>query len=287
MREDLVKELEIFGFTPNQAKVYLSIIQAGSISVGEIAESSKLYRQDIYKIIPKLEKKGVITRSLGTPIVVKAIPVKKALKTLVSEEKKEALQRIKQMDARLAEISNAVNTMYETETRLEKKEPQFTLLTQENEIINEGDLLYEKAKTECDIVASIELLTIRRSNFHERFLKAINNGAKIRLLLEAPRKDKTIEGIAERVRSDSDNFTAKFVICKSPKPFQVIDREDVWISTSLKSKSGLPCVLWSNGDNIVAIYHEQFERMWNSKKAETMLTSGTGQAKAATAATTT
>ena len=58
MQEDLVKGLEIFGFTPNQAKVYLSIVGAGSSSVGKIAEASKLYRQDIYKIIPKLEKRG-------------------------------------------------------------------------------------------------------------------------------------------------------------------------------------------------------------------------------------
>ena len=42
LQEDPVKELEIFGFTPNQAKVYLSIVRAGSISVGKIAESSKL-----------------------------------------------------------------------------------------------------------------------------------------------------------------------------------------------------------------------------------------------------
>ena len=32
LQEDPVKELEIFGFTPNQAKVYLSIVRAGSIS---------------------------------------------------------------------------------------------------------------------------------------------------------------------------------------------------------------------------------------------------------------
>jgi sugar-specific transcriptional regulator TrmB len=55
--------------------------------VGKIAESSKLYRQDIYKIIPKLERKGVISKTLGKPLVVRAMPVKKALKTLVSKER--------------------------------------------------------------------------------------------------------------------------------------------------------------------------------------------------------
>jgi sugar-specific transcriptional regulator TrmB len=78
IQEDLAKDLAIFGFTLNQAKVYLTIVRAGSISVGKIAESSKLYRQDIYKILPKLQEKGLITKTLGAPIIVMAIPVKKA-----------------------------------------------------------------------------------------------------------------------------------------------------------------------------------------------------------------
>jgi sugar-specific transcriptional regulator TrmB len=281
MQEDLAKDLEVFGFTLNQAKVYLTIIRAGSISVGKIAESSKLYRQDIYKIIPKLEKKGVITKTLGTPILVKAIPVKKALKQLVSEERTSALERIKRMEARLEEVSNTVSEMYETETGPEEAETHFSLLTQENEIKNRADVLYEKAKTECDIVASIELMTIRGPNFNKRFRTAIKNGVKIRLLIEAPRTEERIESTVERVRPDSDNFTAKFVICKSPKPFQIIDREEVWVATTMKSESGTPSVLWSNGENIVAAYHERFERIWKSKNAITVPSSETAKEKTA------
>jgi sugar-specific transcriptional regulator TrmB len=281
MQEDLAKDLEVFGFTLNQAKVYLTIIRAGSISVGKIAESSKLYRQDIYKIIPKLEKKGVITKTLGTPILVKAIPVKKALKQLVSEERTSALERIKRMEARLEEVSNTVSEMYETETGPEEAETHFSLLTQENEINNRADVLYEKAKTECDIVASIELMTIRGPNFNKRFRTAIKNGVKIRLLIEAPRTEEQIESTVERVRPDSDNFTAKFVICKSPKPFQIIDREEVWVATTMKSESGTPSVLWSNGENIVAAYHERFERIWKSKNAITVPSSETAKEKTA------
>ena len=281
MQEDLAKDLEVFGFTLNQAKVYLTIIRAGSISVGKIAESSKLYRQDIYKMIPKLEKMGIITKTLGTPIVVKAIPVKKALKQLVSEERTSALERIKRMEARLEEVSNTVSEMYETETGPEEAETHFSLLTQENEINNRADVLYEKAKTECDIVASIELMTIRGPNFNKRFQTAIKNGVKIRLLIEAPRTEERIESTVERVRPDSDNFTAKFVICKSPKPFQIIDREEVWVATAMKSESGTPSVLWSNGENIVAAYHERFERIWKSKNAITVPSSETAKEKTA------
>ena len=270
MQKDLAKELEVFGFTLNQAKVYLAIVQAGSASVGEIAELSKVYRQDIYKILPKLEKKGVTTQTLGKPIILKAVPVKKALKNIVSRERVTMLERIARMEARLPEFLNAISEVYEKRTGSEKQEPYFSLLTKDNEISNRADLLYEKAKTECNIALSIELMDMRGPNFHNRFRTAINNGAKVRLLIEAPRMVEQIGSIVERVRPDSANFTAKLRISESPKPFQIIDREEVWISTKLKSESGVPCVLWSNGKNIVSTYQELFERLWKSMKAVTL-----------------
>ena len=107
MMQKEAEELKTLGLTINQAKVYLSIVQAGSISVNKIAESSKLHRQDIYKILPKLEEKGLVTKTLDKPFVVLAIPVKTALKSLLSKETKNALERINRMNAELNEISNA------------------------------------------------------------------------------------------------------------------------------------------------------------------------------------
>ena len=153
---------------------------------------------------------------------------------------------------------------------LKKKKLSSVSSLQDSEIKNRADILYEKAKTECNVVASIELMTIRGPNFHKRFQTAINNGAKIRLLIEAPRREERIESTVERVRPDSDNFSVKFIISKSPKPFQIIDHKEVWIATTLKSQSGTPSVLWSNGENIVTVYHERFERKWNNKKAITI-----------------
>jgi sugar-specific transcriptional regulator TrmB len=271
MEKDFTKELEIFGLTVNQAKIYLTIIQAVSISVSKIAESTGLHRQDIYKILPKLEKMGLITKTLGAPTIVKAIPVKKALRNLVSLEKKEFSSRIAQMETSLKELSNTLGTLHETEPPLEEGEPSFTLLTKENEIMNAADILYEKATVECDVVASRDLLTIRAASFRKRFQTAINNGAKIRLILEVPSKDERISTIIQRVRPNSGNFTAKFLINKNPKPFHVVDRKIVWISTAKTQPSGLPCILWSNGQNIVGAYHERFERVWNDSNAITVL----------------
>jgi sugar-specific transcriptional regulator TrmB len=267
----LVKKLSFFGLTGNQAKVYLAIVEAGSISVGKIAESTKLYRQDIYKILPTLEQKGLATRTLGSPVIIKAIPVRKALTNLVAMRKKAALESISFMETNLNEIANAVSMLYETEANPALKEDEFCLLTSENEIMNAADLLFEKAKTECNVVLNVELLRARGLNFLERFQNAVNNGAIIRLVVENPREEEWIATMVERVRPKNGNFSAKMIIAESPKPFIVIDDKTVWISTSKKQEaSGLHCVLWSTGENIVTTYHERFERLWKSKNAVTL-----------------
>ena len=52
----------------------------------------------------------------------------------------------------------------------------------------------------------------------------------------------------------------------------------------MKSESGIPGVLWSNGKNIIGTYYELFERKWNNKKATTIPAQKLAKEKAAKAA---
>jgi sugar-specific transcriptional regulator TrmB len=56
-----------FGLTLNQARVYLSIVQLGCSTIGNISRESGVRREDVYRIIPKLEKMWLIERVPSTP----------------------------------------------------------------------------------------------------------------------------------------------------------------------------------------------------------------------------
>ena len=265
--KDLAKQLEVFGLSQNQAKVYLAIVEAGTISVGGIAENTKVYRQDIYKIIPALEKKGLVTKTMGTPIVIRAIPVEKALEHLIAREEKKSLEKITCMKTILQEVSSALRQLGKKEGP-RKEEINFSFLTEDSEVTNRANLLYENARLECNFAASLEVLTKRTDDFRRRFHTATSNGAKIRLIVEAPKRDERLMQVLERVSPKTGNFMAKIILSKSPKPFQVFDHKEVWITTAQKrNHSELPCILWSNGSNLVQAYLERFERLWNSRNA--------------------
>ena len=53
------------GLTLNQAKVYLAVIKLEKTTVVQVANFSKVRREDVYRILPSLEKMGLIERLLG------------------------------------------------------------------------------------------------------------------------------------------------------------------------------------------------------------------------------
>jgi sugar-specific transcriptional regulator TrmB len=94
MEEDLVSKLEKFGLTINQAKVYLSIVQYGKARVSQISKDTQLHRQDIYKLLPKLERMGLIIKTIDKPFLLEALSMEKALGTLILKEKEKYDQKI-------------------------------------------------------------------------------------------------------------------------------------------------------------------------------------------------
>jgi len=266
MEKDLICKLSDFGLTVNQAKVYLSIVQSGATCVSRIAESTRLHRQDIYKMLPKLEEMGLIMRTLGTPSIIEAIPVEKAFNRLFSTEREEANERISRLEANLKELINALREK-EAERTGKQEEARFTLLSTDAEIMNIAELLFENTRTEFDLVTSLELITRRMHHFHENFKKLSKRGVKIRIIVENLNNEDLVKRTLEKIRPDRGDFAAKLVYKSKPIPYSIIDNKELRIRRRKLTESGLPAVLWTNGSNIVHFYKENFEKSWNDRHA--------------------
>ena len=82
------------GLSLNQAKVYLAILKLEKTTVGQVAKFSKVRREDVYRILPALEKMGLIERLLGKPTEIRATLISDALTFLVAEEKNKSDERL-------------------------------------------------------------------------------------------------------------------------------------------------------------------------------------------------
>ncbi len=93
-----IEELMLFWSFRNEARVYSCIIKFNYTNVKEISGKTNIHSQDVYKILAKLEKKGLILKTYDKPIVIKQIPVKLGLSRLLLLKKQELKEKITSLD---------------------------------------------------------------------------------------------------------------------------------------------------------------------------------------------
>ncbi|MGF3522092.1 MAG: TrmB family transcriptional regulator [Candidatus Bathyarchaeia archaeon] len=95
--EQNAEMLSSFGLTRKQAKVYLSLVSLGTATVSEIYNHSKIRREEVYRILPKLEKMGLIEKTLNTPVRLRATSVENALSILIKNEEERVKKRVMEL----------------------------------------------------------------------------------------------------------------------------------------------------------------------------------------------
>jgi sugar-specific transcriptional regulator TrmB len=267
MEGDLVKRLTRFGLSVNQAKVYLSIAQSASASVNTISKTTHIYRQDIYKILPKLEKMGLITKTIERPLTIAAIPVEEALNFIISIEQQKASERIKSLKADLKALSNAIeeNRIAVGTTTLEQTEAVF--LSTDRVIKNKLYVSYQNARTKCDLIMDFELL-VRWLPFLRKCFQAIAiNKVETRLLIDTDKKSDLVKITLKKILPSTGNFIVKYTAGKiTVRSYIIIDYKEAYIFTQKKTLLFSPCPLCTNCINVISVYKEDFEKQWNKSQ---------------------
>ena len=121
-RLELLKDhLLKFGLTQNQAKVYIFLGKYGPKSAPEVFRSLGLPRTETYFILNTLQNLGAVTAETSSPQKFSAVPLGKAVLTLVNTEK-EKLESLAKLEGELTDLWEEIPTFaVETvETKTEK-----------------------------------------------------------------------------------------------------------------------------------------------------------------------
>lgn len=81
--------LQDLGLTPNEAKIYQTLIEQGESSAGEIATRGKIHRRNVYDTLDRLVEKGLVFQILEKgENIYKAVDPAKLLEIVKEKEKK-------------------------------------------------------------------------------------------------------------------------------------------------------------------------------------------------------
>lgn len=243
------------GLTLNQAKIYLAIIKLEKTTVGQVANFSKVRREDVYRILPSLEKMGLIERLLGKPTEVRATRITDALSLLVAEEKGKSDERLVGMRGIVQKLS-----LKDWTQQLPKEENIYILIAEKKSIFAKTSDLIRNSKKEVALIADKGRLMPVLFQFSDEYTQAIKNGAVIRLLFEGETSDASLK---ENVKKLIGTTSVQIKFHREPlNHFIMSDDKEALITTSKESGLGESPSLWTNNSNLIGVLRTSFGSDW-------------------------
>ena len=257
--EENAEILSDFGLTGNQAKVYLATARLGSASVGQISKVAKVRREDVYRIMPKLEKMGLVEKILSKPTKMRALPVEEAFHVLIEREQEIANERMSTLMAK----KDAFLKHYKP-FRIETKEAtHFTIISGREGTMTKELAMLKRAKNAISIVTSKEKFAQFFNNYDETLQKAANKGIAIRMILNVTEHDDSIMENIKEYESARVPVHLKYTDQRSTH-YMIVDYNQALVATSTEPTMRETPYLWTNDNSLVGLLQKSFEGLWHA-----------------------
>jgi sugar-specific transcriptional regulator TrmB len=181
MRNEQQEQLEHFGLTPAEARVYLALLQkGGTLGASALAASTRLTRQNVYPILSSLADKGMVEAEAGYGSRFTAVAPRDALSRLVAREKQQVLER----EQYAAAVVDQLELLVESSPRPTDDGASESLI----EVIRDPrvvgarfEQLQSEAKVSIDVIVKAPIF-VHKGNPTEN--KALGRGVRCRGLYE-------------------------------------------------------------------------------------------------------
>jgi sugar-specific transcriptional regulator TrmB len=136
------------GLTSCQAKVFLVLLRIGVSSAQSISKESNIARSDVYRILPTLQKIGLVEKMLAIPVMFKAISVEDTLPILF-QRKAEDFERLQN------ELSEFLKNFEKRKRFIPAREPHFVLIPSNKAFVRRSIQLAENSTEIMETVMPI------------------------------------------------------------------------------------------------------------------------------------
>jgi len=255
-KEESVDVLKNLGLTSCQARIYLSLLSYGASTVKQISIVSKIAREEVYLVLPKLHALGLIEKILERPTKYKAIPVQECISNLLEERKSKTFE-LEMQSKELIQKYKQTNYNGKNSTQL----GQFIFVPSKQALIHRIKNSVTHAEKSIDILTSCKRLTYACNSLYETIQDAWNRGVKGRAIINIPNENHL--DVVNRCWSKPSAELRYFL--KSPKTvIAMYDKKEVYIFTEPEADLTESPALWSNYPSIISVIDDFFEVLWSN-----------------------
>jgi sugar-specific transcriptional regulator TrmB len=252
--EDMSEELEEYGLTANETKVFLQLSRFSPSTAGEIGRSLGIPRTEVYSIVSSLQNKGIIESTLDRPAKFIAMPIRRGLLTLIEAER----SRISTMESKLEGLLKRWETVYPVIPPEDKERLQ--LLRGADQIYARLSEVVSRAENEVDIFAlGTNLTRALDAGVLRKARDLRKKGVAIHLLTDAKPTSVNVEtlypGCVDVHKTES--------VIESAPHFAVVDGRELLMFTKLPGGSRAArkkaTALWTNSSTLVQTMKKLFD----------------------------
>lgn len=254
--EEEINTLSQLGLTVCEARVYLALASSGMCSAKKISKISNMSSPDVYRVLGRLQERGIIEKVISYPAIFKAVPMEKTLSILFQHKEKEFNALKERTDRLLCSYKNREKT-----ESYRDEEHQFIIIPTKGAEIEKRRHLLEIAHQSMDVINSWKRFSKTLFEFADDDIKALQRGVKIRTITEKP----TVKRLPKLIRDviNAGSFEIKYLPYPPLAVMTIYDKKTALLTTSSLAGLGETTVLCTSNIPLLAVMQEYFEVLWS------------------------
>lgn len=254
--EETSNELAFYGLTKTQAKIYIATTALGIASASEIAKLAKIRREEIYRIIPELEKRGIITRRLEVPRKFSATPPETTIQMLTETKLNIMKEEIGKLKQKQTKLTSKLKTI-----ALPTKQEDCTIevIAKKGPITSRLANMIKNADKQIEIMAPLQDLLITFSDYPQKTRTNLRP-IKIRIITEKHEQRELTNNLMQLAKATKNNVEIKLT---EKLPYNLLitdDKEALWKGKHTSNENTQ--IFWTDDPTQITILKTSFENIW-------------------------
>ena len=252
LMSELESGLEDMGLTHNEARLYVFLAKAGAKKASDAAKILDIPRTETYKLLSSLQKKGLVSSTMHSPVRFVAVPLGDALNRLIGMEK----QRLTFFERRSKALLDIWSSIADNAVTYEETDEE------KFQILEGNDVVYRRIK---DMVSSAEkeivimadqkhLVKLYHNEITDHFQSLRARGVDVRILTSFQSNHEMLKEIKRcELRALAEPCTNKNYI--------IVDKSQLVLFIKDNSESA-PSAICTNCNSLVQCNLCLFEELW-------------------------
>lgn len=264
--EKVRRVLKNFGLTKKETDIYFFLAKHGVQRSGEIAKRTRTHRAEVYRILKRLQTKGLVQPTLESPTRFTTVPFETVIDSFIKTKREEAAS-LESTKKDLLEDWKIISR-HEPEPQLER----FVVIEGRHKIYPKILQMVQETKSRLSAVSTVAglLRADQFGLFDAVFGNPLKSKIKFRFLTELSRQNlDAAKALLKRIPATGFDFKGRNPeLGLQLSPRMVIRDEDeilFFITSKNASLSGQNDVcLWTNCKALVDSFNTVFEDLWRN-----------------------